>query len=40
MKLAQQRTLNSRAWSSLAVLSAVMGVLLFATAGTVRSVSI
>jgi protein-S-isoprenylcysteine O-methyltransferase Ste14 len=37
MNIPQQRSLNSRAWSSLAVLSAVMGVLLFATAGTVRS---
>jgi protein-S-isoprenylcysteine O-methyltransferase Ste14 len=36
MASSQPRSLNSRAWSSLAVLAAVMALLLFITAGTVH----
>src|SRR5436190_13318572 len=36
MNLSQPRSLEARAWRSLAVLAAVMAFLLFATAGTIR----
>jgi protein-S-isoprenylcysteine O-methyltransferase Ste14 len=36
MNLSRQRSLNSRAWSALAVLTGVMALLLFVAAGTMR----